>query len=116
MSGVRQPMPRPRTVGEYVAARSQMIDSHGEPLRLAYCASCAREHFTVEPCAAEAACPRCASTSSRCRRPSGHEADAWHVERAAAFEQLCAAREAAGLPQVARWPEDAPALFPWPAG
>lgn len=108
-------MPRPRTVGEYLAARPQMIDTHGEPLRLARCASCAREHFTVEPCAAEAPCPRCASTSSRCRRPSGHEADAWHAERAAAFEELCAEREAAGLPQVARWPEVTPALFPWPA-
>jgi hypothetical protein len=27
------------------------------------------------------ACPECGSTASRCRRPSGHEAQEWHVAR-----------------------------------
>lgn len=105
-SDVRQPMARPATVGEYLAMRPRMIDTHGRPLRLGECARCGREHFTVEPCAHEAPCLRCGATASRCR-PSEHEADAWHAERVAAFEALCAEREAAGLPQVARWPDAA---------
>lgn len=115
----RQPMPKPATIDEYRRVRPQMIDTAGRPLVLAPCASCGREHFTVEPCAHEAPCPRCGSTAGRCRRPSGHDAAEWHAERVAVFESLCDEREAAGLPQVARWPEpapadSAPALFEWP--
>lgn len=113
-SEIRQPMARPATIGEYLAARPHMIDTHGRPLRLDDCARCGREHFTVEPCAHEAPCPRCGATASRCRRPSGHEAAAWHAERIDAFDMLCATREAAGLPQVARWPTTTPTLFDWP--
>ena len=91
-------MARPATLGEYLAIRPRMIDTHGRPAILENCASCGRPHFTVEPCAHEAPCPRCGSTASHCRRPSGHDADAWHAERAAAFEALCAERETAGLP------------------
>jgi len=102
---VRQPMPKPATDREYEQVKSRMIDTAGRPLVSAFCTRCRHEHFTVEPCAGEAPCPRCGSTASRCRRPSGHDAAAWHGARAAAFEALCASREAAGIPQVARWPD-----------
>jgi len=105
MAEIRQPVPRPATVDEYQRIRPQLIDTTGRPLVLARCPRCRHEHFTVEPCAAEAPCPRCGSTAARCIRPSGHEADSWHTERVTAFDRLCDARAAAGLPQVARWPE-----------
>jgi hypothetical protein len=100
-----QPFPRPSTIAEYLELRPRMIDTHGKPLVLAACPRCAHPHFTVEPCAHEAPCPYCGATGARCRRPSGHDAAAWHDARRAAFEALCAMREAQGLPQVARWPE-----------
>lgn len=100
----RQPMPRPQTYAEYERARPHMIDTTGRPLELAWCHPCNREHFTVEPHAADAPCPRCKATTGRCIRPSGHEADAWHKGRLDAFHALCDALEAAGHPQVARWP------------
>lgn len=114
----RQPMPRPATFDEYLRIRPQMIDTTGQPLVLTSCESCKRQHFTVEPCAVEAPCPRCGSAAGRCRRPSGHNAASWHTERVVVFEELCNAREAAGLPQVARWPEPtrpptALTLFEW---
>lgn len=34
-------------------------------------------------------CPVCESTSKRCKRPSGHEADTWHVAREDELAQLC---------------------------
>jgi len=100
-------MPRPATVAEYLASRAQMIDSHGRQLVLEYCARCRHEHFTVEPHADEAPCPDCGSKTSRCRRGSGHDAAAWHRRRRDVFEALCVEREAAGLAQVAAWPETA---------
>lgn len=110
MSDIRQPMPRPTTFAAYLSARPRMVDTHGNLLRSEHCARCAQEHFTVEPCASEAPCPQCGSSASRCRRPSGHDATEWHAARRSAFETLCAEREAAGLPQVALWPETAAPL------
>jgi len=104
-----QPFPRPNTVAEYLQLRPHMIDTLGNQLVLAPCPDCAHEHFTVEPCASEAPCPDCGATGTRCRRPSGHDAASWHEARREAFEALCAAREALGLPQVARWAETVPA-------
>ena len=60
----RQPMPRPATLDEYLRIRPQMIDTTGAHLVLTSCESCKRQHFTVEPCAAEAPCPRCGSTET----------------------------------------------------
>lgn len=105
MRTVRQPMPKPTTYEEYLRLRPSMIDTAGQALELFNCRRCAREHFTVEPCADEAPCPRCGSTAARCHRPSGHDADTWHTSRILAYESLCAEREAAGIPQVARWPD-----------
>jgi hypothetical protein len=34
-------------------------------------------------------CPDCKSTRNRCIRPSGHEADAWHLAREDALAKLC---------------------------
>ena len=78
---VFQPMPKPATWGEYLAVRDRMIDTHGRALISAWCARCRAFHFTVEPCYAEIACPTCGSRAARCRRPSEHEAPAWHHER-----------------------------------
>lgn len=33
-------------------------------------------------------CPSCKSTASRCKRPSGHEADVWHKDRTEMLEKL----------------------------
>jgi len=114
---IRQPVPRPATVGEYLAIRDHLVDTHGNPLRLIDCPGCSRQHFTVEPCAAEVPCPSCGSRTGRCRRPSEHDASEWHADRHAAFEALCSDREAAGIPQVARWPDtpESTPLFDWPA-
>lgn len=102
---VRQPIVKPATIDEYLAVRHALIDTHRRPLVVVPCAHCGREHFTVEPCAHEVPCPTCGSTASRGRRPSDHDAAAWHTERVNALEALCAQREAAGSPQAARWPE-----------
>lgn len=101
---VVQPVPRPATVEEYLAVRPLMVDSHGAPLVTARCGACGVEHFTVEPCAAEVRCPRCGSTAARCRRPSGHDAAAWHSARWVELDRVSSEREARGLPAVARWP------------
>ncbi len=105
---ITQPMPAPRTLAEYEAAKPHMIDTLGRPLVTAWCDTCRIRHFTVEPCASEAPCPTCGSTRSRCMRPSEHEAPSWHRARVARFEALCDQRESEGLPQVARWPAPAP--------
>ena len=34
------------------------------------------------------ACPDCGSTASRCKRPSGHEADEWHIAREKIFAPM----------------------------
>lgn len=105
-----QPVPRPATVDEYERIKHQLIDTHGNPLVTKDCPACRHSHFTVEPCATEVPCENCGSTRARCLRPSEHESGSgWHKVRRDAFEALCAAREAAGLPQVARWPDARPA-------
>lgn len=101
---VVQPMPMPATFEQYCLARPRMIDTAGRPLALSHCPRCRREHFTVEPHADEVPCPVCGSTSARCARPSEWEAASWHRGRTRAFEALCSARQAAGIPQVAPWP------------
>lgn len=103
MSAV-QPIPAPTTWAEYELIRPQLVDTLGRPLVSAWCDSCQCRHFTVDPCMAEASCPVCGSTRARCVRPSGHEADSWHKDRRDRFEQLRDEMEAAGIPQVARWP------------
>lgn len=103
MSAV-QPVPAPATWAEYESIRPQLIDTLGRPLVSSWCDRCQCRHFTVDPCVAEVPCPSCGSTRARCVRPSEHEADSWHKERRARFEQLRDEREAAGIPQVARWP------------
>ena len=70
-STLRQPMPRPQSYAEYERARPHMIDTAGRPLELAWCRPCNREHFTVEPHAADVPCPRCKATAGRSTRPSG---------------------------------------------
>ena len=35
------------------------------------------------------ACPVCHATGRRCRRPSGHDAAEWHVEREDALARQC---------------------------
>lgn len=106
-TAVVQPVPRPRTTEEYLQIRPQLIDTHGHPLRREHCSRCDHTHFTVEPCAADVPCPGCGSTRARCLRPSGHDNVEWHQARREAFEALCSQREAEGLPQVARWANDA---------
>lgn len=102
---VVQPVPRPATLKEYEQIRHKLIDTHGNPLAREFCASCNHIHYTVEPCAREVPCPSCGSRRARCVRPSEHDNVEWHRARQDAFEALCAEREAAGLPQVARWAE-----------
>lgn len=34
-------------------------------------------------------CPTCGAPGMRCLRPSGHEADRWHVAREDALAELC---------------------------
>ncbi len=106
-----QPMPRPRTIAEFETIRPQMIDTLGRPLRSSFCTACGRSHFTVEPHLSEIRCPRCRSTSARCQRPSGHDAESWHVERFEELDRISDEREAAGIPVVAPWPDPAPTLF-----
>lgn len=105
MSETTQPMPKPATVDEYERIRGELIDTLGNPVVRAWCQKCRCEHFTVDPCVAEVPCPRCDSRAMRSRRPSGHEAGSWHAERVKAFDRLRDEMEAAGMPQVAKWPE-----------
>lgn len=100
---VFQPVPKPATVGEYLAVRHRLVDTNGDPLVLAHCAPCRGEHFTVEPCLKQIRCPDCKSTAQRCHRPSGHDADTWHKARIEEFDRLRDELEAAGHPQVAKW-------------
>ena len=37
-------------------------------------------------------CPMCASTSKKCKRPSGHDATQWHIEREHVQALLCRCR------------------------
>lgn len=39
-------------------------------------------------------------------RPSGHDAAVWHASRIAAFDEIRNDREAAGIAQVAVWPQE----------
>lgn len=102
-----QPVPRPTTRAEYEAVKSQMVDTLGRPLVIERCAQCRCDHFTVEPHLAEVPCPDCGSTATHCLRGSEHEASEWHKARVEAFDQLRDEREAAGVPQVAKWAESA---------
>lgn len=105
VASVRQPVNRPATRSEYERIRDQLIDTLGRPLELSWCEPCGCQHFTVEPCLSQVPCPACGSTKQRCVRPSEHEAQDWHAERIAAFDQLRDSLESSGSPQVARWPE-----------
>lgn len=105
VNAITQIVRKPETWEEYERIRAELIDTHGRSLVRAWCKQCRCEHFTVDPCLAQVPCPRCGSDAVRCRRPSGHEAARWHSERIKAFDRLFGNLEAAGIPQVARWPE-----------
>lgn len=42
-------------------------------------------------------CPACGATGQRCKRPSGHDASQWHLEREDAMARLC------GCPPCQAW-------------
>lgn len=100
---VTQTMQAPETLPEFEAIKAELVDTAGRPVVSEYCARCHCRHFTIEPHLDEIPCPRCGSTVKRCWRPSGHEADGWHVERIGLFDAVRDEKEAAGIPQVARW-------------
>lgn len=106
---ILQPVPRPRTVDEFLKIRPQLVDTNGAKLVSFYCTRCRQKHFTVEPC--RPPCPRCGSTAARCHRPSEHDAQDWHAARWAELDRLSEQRAAAGFPVVARWAASAPTLF-----
>ncbi len=106
-----QPVPRPRTVADFEKIRPLMVDTLGRPLRSSFCTVCGCSHFTVEPHVSEIPCPRCKSTGIRCQRPSGHDADSWHIERFEELDRISDERAAAGIAVVAPWPDPAPTLF-----
>lgn len=57
----------------------------------AYAAGTAPADIPVPPC------PRCGATGHRCKRPSGHDAANWHVEREYAMARVC------GCPTCVAW-------------
>lgn len=63
-----------RGTGGDVALTAHYDDAHPTPQRVS----------AVPPC------PVCGATGRRCRRPSGHDADTWHVEREDAMAALVA--------------------------
>lgn len=103
MSTVTQPFAAPATWAEFERIKPLLIDTHGNAAVSALCGKCRVRHFTVEPHAADAACPRCGSTAAHCQRPSGHDAAGWHRERVEVFDALRDDLQAQGHPQIAPW-------------
>lgn len=106
-----QPVPKPKTLGEYAAVRHLLTDTAGSPLVTITCTRCSSkfgtqvEHYEVEPHVDEIRCPTCSSTSTKCLRPSGHTSSQWHKSRFGELDAILEARLAEGLAVPALWAE-----------
>lgn len=113
---VQQHVPRPSTAEEYLAICHQLIDTAGRPLaRQGVVCGMQLRPLHRRAVLVRVALPQLRLNSQRCHRPSGHEAAGWHQSRVIALDNLSTAREAAGYPQVARWPDEGPPHAEQPA-
>ncbi len=110
MTTAEQPVPRPKTLREYLRllAAGTLINLAGQPLQSSPCRWCS-DTTVGETCPMSVPCPAClAIPGRRCRRPSGHDpfsASRVHDSRVAAAVRRDEEREQAGDPTLpARWP------------